>query len=64
MAYDRKLLEKWFETRAEVFVQKAGRGFMHQTIDAEEVKKEFRIIALEIGTMLENQQTGIVAKEA
>jgi hypothetical protein len=55
MTYDKKLLEKWFETRAEVFVQRASKGFVRQTIDAEEVRKEFRIIAQELSVMLDSQ---------
>ena len=61
MTYDKKLLEKWFEMRADVFVQRAGKGLIRQVIDAEEVKKEFRLIAQELGVMLEAQHNEIAA---
>ncbi len=56
MAYDKEFLERWFETRAEVFVQKSGKGLIRQSIDVDEVRREFRLIAAEFGMMLESQQ--------
>ena len=51
-----KLLDRWFETRAEVFLQQAGRGLLRPSMDAEKVKKEFKLIAQELGMILEAQR--------
>ncbi len=59
MTYDKKLLERWFEMRAEVFVQRASKGLIRHTIDAEDVKKEFKVMAQELGAMLESQHNEI-----
>ncbi len=57
MRYNPKLLERWFETRAEVFIQQAGRGLLRgKSISEEDVRKEFKIIAQELGMILEAQR--------
>ena len=53
MTYHKGLLLKWLEMRADVFVNKCAGGIFTKTITVEEVRKEFRIIAHELGPILE-----------
>ncbi len=48
LSHDRKLIEGWFETRAKVFTQRAAHGILRKTIDADEIRSEFKMLAREL----------------
>ena len=54
MAYDKALLLKWMELRAEVFISMHAKGFSGRSVDADEVRKEFRVIALELHQIIDD----------
>jgi hypothetical protein len=53
MVYDKALLSKWMELRAEVFISKPARGFASRSISVDEIRKEFRIIAIELHQIMD-----------
>ncbi|MDE1861078.1 MAG: hypothetical protein KGH72_05190 [Candidatus Micrarchaeota archaeon] len=62
MTYDRKLLQKWMEVRAEVFIRKASSGIFKSSIDAKQVRQEFRLLSIELGDILEGVEKEAIAK--
>lgn len=53
MTYDKKLLSKWLDARAEIFIGRCARGLIGKAIPENEVRNEFKIIALELHEILD-----------
>lgn len=53
MNYDKRMLSEWFREKAELFIGRTAHGFIKKQVSADEVRKEFERLAMEVGDILE-----------